>query len=79
MKNVIDNSILNKALILLAQRLQVNQAPPTRLVVCGGSALIATGMNPRTTKDVDVVAMLNSARDLLDPDPLPAPLLQACA
>lgn len=79
MTNTINNSTLDKALGLLAQRLHANHAPAMRLVVCGGSALIATGLNPRTTKDVDVVALLDGHRDLLDPDPLPTPLIQACA
>lgn len=79
MKSAIDNSVLDQALHLLAQRLQFNGAPPMRLVVCGGSALIATGMNPRTTKDVDVVALLTDTHELLDPDPLPPALLQAVA
>ena len=37
------------------------------LVVCGGSALIASGLRQRTTNDADVVAMLSSTGELLIP------------
>ena len=46
------------------------------LVVCGGSALIVLGLVPRTTKDVDVVALMKDG-ELIDPAPLPEPLVQA--
>jgi len=74
-----DHSILDTALRLLDERLQLNGAPPMRLVVCGGSALIATGLNSRTTKDVDVVALMSDIHELVDPDPLSPTLLQAVA
>lgn len=53
---------------------RVGQAPVS-LVVCGGSALIATGLVLRTTKDVDVVAMLDEDGLLLEAEPLPPDLL----
>jgi hypothetical protein len=39
--------------------------------VCGGSALIGTGLFPRSTKDVDVVALRNNDGDLITSRPLP--------
>jgi hypothetical protein len=45
--------------------------------VCGGSALIAMGLRQRTTRDMDVVALLNPANELVSPDPLPDFLLTA--
>ncbi len=68
---------LEKALRLLAGRLDLAQAEPIRLVVCGGSALIAQGLISRTTKDVDVVALMDSSRCLINPAPLPEPLMKA--
>jgi len=45
-------------------------------VVCGGSALIMTGMVARTTRDVDIVALATS-KTLHSPDPLPDDLRKA--
>ncbi len=67
---------LHRALDALAFRLEENDAGPYGLVVCGGSALILTGAVPRTTKDVDVVAMMEEGR-LISPQPLPENLLKA--
>jgi hypothetical protein len=54
----LDSKSLDLALNSLAIRLAENQAAPIEFVIGGGSALILTGMIPRTTKDVDVVAMI---------------------
>lgn len=70
---------LERAFKLLSARLDLMQAEPVRLVVCGGSALIATGLRQRTTNDADVVAMLSSTGELVNPDPLPPFLLEASA
>lgn len=67
----------DQALRLLNGRLQLAGAYRFNLVVCGGSALAATGLVVRTTKDVDVVALMDEEGDLLDPEPLPAPLVSA--
>jgi hypothetical protein len=49
---------------------------PFEIVVCGGSALILTGVVPRTTKDVDIVALMRRGH-LASPAPLPDALVQA--
>ncbi len=59
MHNPINQENLNKALTLLAGRLDLAHSEAVRLVVCGGSALIAMGLRKRTTRDMDVVALLN--------------------
>jgi hypothetical protein len=48
-------------------------------VLCSpyGTALNATHLVQRTTKDVDIVALLDSKGNLADPAPLPDELLQA--
>jgi hypothetical protein len=61
---------------LLDRRLAFRQAPHFNLVVCGGAALMATRLVERTTKDVDVVALLDGSMHLVDPEPLPAILLE---
>jgi hypothetical protein len=76
MKNI-DSRILEQALTLLERRLSRGKNPPLELVVCGGSALIATGLVTRTTKDVDVLALMDSASNLIDPSPLPSYLISA--
>jgi hypothetical protein len=68
---------LEKALRLLAGRLELARADPIRLVVCGGSALIAQGLITRTTKDVDVLALADSNGSLISPVPLPECLIKA--
>ena len=73
---LIDVSKLNEALLLLNEQLILTDAPATEIVVCGGSALIATGLVPRTTQDVDIVALIKSDV-LVDSEPLPDYLLNA--
>ena len=68
---------LDAALNMLSRQLHVAGSPPVHLVICGGSALIATGLRSRTTTDVDVVALLNECGELVSPDPLPGFLLEA--
>ncbi len=68
---------LDKALKLLASRLDLAETEPIRLVVCGGSALVARGLAQRATEDVDVVALMDSNGRLLSPAPLPEYLLKA--
>lgn len=65
------------ALRLLNGRLVLAGAPRFNLVVCGGTALIATNLIPRTTKDVDIVALMDDGGALLDPEPLPQSLVDA--
>lgn len=77
MPSDITSESLERALKLLAGRLDLAQSAAVRLVVCGGSALIATGLRQRTTRDVDVVALINAAHHLASPDPLPQFLLDA--
>lgn len=77
---MLDINKLNKSLNLLNDRLKIEQAPPAELVVCGGSALIFTGVVTRTTKDVDIVALAKprtGGKELLEAKPLPDYLKKA--
>ena len=47
-----DYEKFNQALRLLNGRLELTGAPRFNLVVCGGSALAATGLVTRTTKEL---------------------------
>jgi len=76
-KTQFDNTTLDQAFQLLAERMENNGCTPVTLVVCGGSALIATRLVSRITKDVDVVALASQTDDLLDPEPLPGDLQSA--
>ncbi len=69
MSNPISHDNIDQALSLLAGRLDLAQTDPVRLVICGGSALIAMSLRRRTTRDVDVVALLSLAQEPLRPDP----------
>ncbi|MEW6744278.1 MAG: hypothetical protein AB1486_16110 [Planctomycetota bacterium] len=79
MHGELDAHSLDEALKLLEARLRRLGAPPMGIVVCGGSGLLATGLILRTTKDVDVVALMDLDEQLVDPDPLPQALLRAAA
>ncbi len=65
------------ALKLLDGRLMLNESSRFTLIVCGGAALNATNLIQRTTKDVDIVALMDSQMRLVDPAPLPNELLIA--
>lgn len=73
----LDLERLDHALTVLSQRLRARNAPPTAIVVCGGASLIALGMNVRTTRDVDVIALRSETGTLEDPDPFPEHLVEA--
>jgi hypothetical protein len=68
---------LERALTLLAEKLEFDGAAPVSLVVCGGSSLIALGLVNRTTKDVDVLALMDEEGRLLSSDPLPEAVSRA--
>jgi len=68
---------IDQALRLLNGRLSLAGAPRFNLIVCGGTALVATGLVLRATRDVDIVALMNDEGGLLDPAPLPRALLDA--
>jgi hypothetical protein len=61
----------------LSGRLTIAGAPAYHLVVCGGTALVATNLVRRATRDVDIVAIANDDGELIDPAPFPEPLVQA--
>jgi hypothetical protein len=77
MKKELTKESLDRALKLLSGRLDLAQTEAVRLVVCGGSAMIATGLRQRTTHDADVLALMNADGELVSPAPLPAFLLEA--
>lgn len=74
--NPLDRRALDLALRSLAIRLEAGKTDPIGLVICGGSALILAGLLPRTTCDVDVVALMREGL-LATPDPLPPHLTLA--
>lgn len=76
MSTSLSNSTLRLAFESLAIRLKENASQPLEIVVCGGAALILTGVVTRVTTDVDILALMSNG-SLLSPDPLPEPLLQA--
>jgi hypothetical protein len=76
---LLDKKQLEQALGLLGGLLEREpEAGHLDIVICGGSALIATGLVNRTTRDVDVLALLRDARELGPLGSLP-PSLSAVA
>lgn len=78
MDKIIDSSKLKQALLLLNEQLVITNSPQTGIVICGGSALIALSLVPRTTQDVDIIAIMQDG-SLTDPEPLPEYLIRAAA
>ena len=74
---MLNKRTLQTALQTLGERLRVNSAPPVRLVVCGGSALIAMELVSRTTKDIDVLALVDEGDQLISAVPFPDHLNEA--
>ena len=71
----LDRAGANAALDALGELL-AQSGERYELVVIGGSGLLALGLIDRSTRDVDVVAFRDEAT-LVDPKPLPAPLVEA--
>jgi hypothetical protein len=66
---------LVQVLELLSTLLEQRTTSPIGLVICGGSALIALGLTPRATKDVDVVCLVEAGK-LVPSTSLPSVLLE---
>ncbi|MCF6285345.1 MAG: hypothetical protein L3K26_09170 [Candidatus Hydrogenedentes bacterium] len=77
MLEVLTGQQIEEVFRLLGGRLKRNGSPPVGIVVCGGAAMIVLELLPRTTTDVDIVAMLDASQKLVAPVPLPDSLLQA--
>lgn len=75
MEKKIDNQILHKALNMLNELLEHRDEQPCSFIVCGGSALIATGLVTRTTKDIDILGQIVPA-GIAPLDKLPDVIMQ---
>ena len=72
----IDKKKLDSAFGLLAGQMEIKGCSPAHLVVCGGSALIATDLVHRTTGDADVIALIDSSGKLISGRLLPSELIE---
>ena len=76
-----NKSEIDRILNALGEQLAAMTDEPIDVVVCGGSALNALGLISRTTKDVDILALVSmKSMDkivLETADPLPVPLVRA--
>jgi hypothetical protein len=77
MQKPINKDILEKALHLIGVLLEQSATAPIAIVVCGGSALIYRDLVVRTTKDLDIVALLDSTGKLMSAEPLPTELVES--
>ncbi|WP_050031238.1 DUF6036 family nucleotidyltransferase [Verrucomicrobium sp. BvORR034] len=75
----IDASTFLTSLAALSDLLEEADAEPQHLVLVGGSALLAQGLISRTTRDVDILAIVDPEDGLLDPRPLSESLKLAAA
>ncbi|MCK5133641.1 MAG: hypothetical protein KAR40_15990 [Candidatus Sabulitectum sp.] len=69
--------MFEKALRFLDSRLRANKGEPVRMLICGGSAMIAMNLVSRVTRDVDVLALVDLQNNLYSPAPLPHLLKEA--
>jgi len=74
---LLNPQIVEQALKLLGELLADRTTVHYDLVVCGGSALLATKIVSRSTHDVDVLARRNLDGEIFRAHPLPEELLQA--
>jgi hypothetical protein len=72
-----NNEVLESALRFLDNRLRANRGEPVGMLVCGGSAMIAMNLVSRVTRDVDILALVDSQDNLISPAPLPDALKEA--
>ena len=77
MPKKLGSETLEQALKLLGEKLEFDRAEPASLVVCGGASLIALGLVSRTTKDVDVLALMDEQGQLLPSETLPESVSRA--
>lgn len=79
----LDSSGVDAALSALGEHLEHAAPEPIEIVVCGGSALQALGLVTRTTRDIDVLALIRwsigGEPSLLSSEPLPGAMLEAAA
>jgi hypothetical protein len=47
----------------VSDQLEINKSPVIELVICGGSALQALGLIDRTTRDLDILAIIKHSDD----------------
>ncbi|MBE6418192.1 MAG: hypothetical protein E7033_06985 [Akkermansiaceae bacterium] len=73
---IFDKEKLDYALHLLHEQLVLSEAPQTELIVCGGSALLAMRLVNRTTRDIDIVALMRGGVPV-SAEPLPPYLVRA--
>jgi len=71
---VFDSTTLENTLIMLGQRLAQSKQH-YEVVAIGGGSLVLLGHIDRTTKDLDLVAIMNAGR-LISANPLPQALLK---
>lgn len=72
----LERTQIGRALALLGEHLKEEDLGPFQLVVCGGASLLSLSLISRTTRDVDVIALMNERDQLVSPDPLPDILLR---
>ena len=68
---------IDRVLTALGEQLAAMKKPHVDFLVCGGSALQALKLVSRTTKDVDVVALVSKDLIMSTAKPLPAHLVEA--
>ena len=78
-----DKNEIEKILTALSEQLEASGAGLIEMLVCGGSALNVLGYISRTTKDIDVVAFIDKAKDgstvITKAEPLKPELLNAAS
>lgn len=79
MKKKLDSIGVDAALRLLGELLAHRGHGPFQLVVCGGAALLATGLRTETTKDVDILALRDASGNIIGVPAMPQELTAVAA
>lgn len=77
MKKPLDKAKIEEALHLLGELLNHRHAGPFRLIVCGGSALLVSGLRTEATKDVDILAFFGNNSEIQMANSMPTSLEKA--
>ncbi len=77
MKKALDKEKIEDALHLLGELLESRHIGPFNLIVCGGSALLVSGLRAEATKDVDILAYIGKKGEIIVADSIPEGLRKA--
>lgn len=77
MKKDLDKTRVEEALKLLGELIESRRIGPFSLIVCGGTALLVSGLRAEATTDVDILAYMGKKGEIMAADTIPEDLQKA--